>query len=557
MAIAEPAVKSRLPSAPASARASRPRRRGNGWIGIACVAALIGSAAFLARAQWAESANGRLGFEQSFQTHTVARETLRIVVTEDGNVESADNIDLKCRIEGGSTILWIMPEGTQVAKGDKLVELDSFPIQEKLRAQQILFATAQTAFIQAKKDFEIAEISVNEYSEGSYRQELQQAEANIAIARQNLKSAQDMFNHAENIFRRGYIAELQLEANEDAVDRARLELDLTQTIRDVLVKFTRAKRLKELESLRDAAKEKMEAEKAKTELEKFKLDRLKEQLELCVLHAPQYGMVVYANDPGRRFRSESSLIEEGAAVRERQSIIRLPDLASMQVRALVHETKVNRIKPEMRSTIKIRDSVRSGSVVSVAAQPESSGWFNNNVKEYPVVVSLDGDMTELGLKPGMTAEVEILVREVTNCLTIPLLGVVEQGSKYYCYLVDDGAGWKKREVKLGDSSDKYIEITDGLAEGDVVILNPRATIADAQKIIQPEPTDQPPSPSAGDKKINTAAAAEAKEKQLDSEAKTDKKNALGNERKQSRGDKGAGRAANEKKNKPKTTESRS
>jgi hypothetical protein len=63
------------------------------------------------------------------------------------------------------------------------------------------------------------------------------------------------------------------------------------------------------------------------------------------------------------------------------------------------------------------------------------------------------------------------------------LGVLEQGDEFFCYL-SDGATWTKRAVKIGDSSDKYIEIQDGLNEGDQVILNPRATIPDAQRIVE-------------------------------------------------------------------------
>jgi len=37
------------------------------------------------------------------------------------NVESASNVELACRVGGGTTILWILPDGTQVQAGDELV----------------------------------------------------------------------------------------------------------------------------------------------------------------------------------------------------------------------------------------------------------------------------------------------------------------------------------------------------------------------------------------------------------------------------------------------------
>jgi hypothetical protein len=42
---------------------------------------------------------------------------LLVTVTEDGDVESASNVDIRCEVAGGSTILWIIKDGTQVKKG--------------------------------------------------------------------------------------------------------------------------------------------------------------------------------------------------------------------------------------------------------------------------------------------------------------------------------------------------------------------------------------------------------------------------------------------------------
>jgi HlyD family secretion protein len=61
----------------------------------------------------------------SAMTHRVAKGDMVITVTEDGNLESASNIDIKCQVAGGSSILWIVDDGQVVKKGDKLVELDT------------------------------------------------------------------------------------------------------------------------------------------------------------------------------------------------------------------------------------------------------------------------------------------------------------------------------------------------------------------------------------------------------------------------------------------------
>lgn len=412
------------------------------------------------------------------QTYGVKRNPLLVTVTEEGNVESASNVELKCHVEGGSQILYIIPEGTQVAKGTELVRLDSSAIEEQVTQQKIEYEKARSLYIEQEEKYAVASISVTEYVEGTYHQELQTADANIIIAKENLKSAQNILEHSERMFRKGYINQLQLETSRFSVQRSQLDLDSFLTARKVLTEYTKSKRVKELESLRDSALAAMMAQKAATELEQAKLERLSEQLKRCTIVAPQPGMVIYANESGRWGQS-NNVIEEGTNVREYQTIIRLPDLSQMQVKTLVHETKVEMIQPGMRAHVRIRDREMPGTVVSVASQPEPTSFFSAQVKEYATVVRIDGS-GEAGLKPGMTAEVKILIDHIPDAISVPLLGLVEIGGKFYCF-VQTSAGPEKRHVVVGKSNDTTIEIKDGLAVGDRVILNPRSTIAEARE----------------------------------------------------------------------------
>ena len=132
----------------------------------------------------------------------------------------------------------------------------------------------------------------------------------------------------------------------------------------------------------------------------------------CTIIAPAAGMVVYANDNRSRWGSSEPEIYEGAVVRDRQSILRLPDLQNMQVKTTVHESKVDQIRPGMPAQILIQGKPFTGHVVSMANQPESQSFMSANVKEYATIVAIDGSPT--GLRPGMTAEVTILIAEVKN-----------------------------------------------------------------------------------------------------------------------------------------------
>jgi multidrug resistance efflux pump len=401
-------------------------------------------------------------------------------VVEDGNVESAHNLDIKCQVAGGSSILWIVKDGSEVKQGDKLVELDASQLDDQINAQRITYEKARSAMVQAEKDYQVAQISVKEYLEGVYKQELQTADAQITIALENLRSAQNVLQHSQRMFRKGYISTLELEGQQFSVQRAQLELDSARTAKDVLENFTKVKTLEDLQSKVETAKAKMESEKAAFALEESRLKRLEDQRVNCSITAPQDGMVVYANEQssGRFGGQQGPQIEEGATVRERQTLIRLPDLNQMQVKVNVHETKVEQLRPGMRARVRILDRELQGTVTSVANQPEPTSFFSASVKEYGTIVKIDGQPS--GLRPGMTAEVEILVAHLKDVLMLPVAAVVEQRGKFFAW-VKTLEKTERRPLVLGLSNDRFVELRDGIQENEAVILNPRAVVEEARR----------------------------------------------------------------------------
>jgi len=468
-------------------RTCQASRRGVSPVGVlvgVVIAAVVVMGLIFAIGGAGESAGAS---DSNMATHTVKRENLLISVTEDGNLESASNIDVKCEIPGGSTILWIVPDGTQVKEGEKIVELDSATIDEQLEAQKGVYEKALAAKIKSTEDAAAAEIAVREYAEGTYIQELQLAESNITLAMEDLRSAQNVLDHTKRMARKGFTTPLQVEADEFAVKRAELQLGTYQTAKKVLEKFTREKTLRALQATRDAAQAAARSEEATMKLEKAKLDRLESYLEKCVITAPQSGMLVYYKERSR-FGSSSSNIEEGAPVRERQVIAQIPKLTEMQANVPVHESKVEQIKPGMRAHLKVLEKEFQGTVSSIANQPESKSFFQASVKEYPTVVRVDGDAS--GLRPGMTAEVEILIADLRDVLTIPVSAVIPTRGAYHCY-VQTPQGPVKRQLLLGMTNDKLVEVQDGVAEGDEVILNPRNLQQESEAVGGEGSADEP------------------------------------------------------------------
>jgi HlyD family secretion protein len=104
---------------------------------------------------------------------------------------------------------------------------------------------------------------------------------------------------------------------------------------------------------------------------------------------------------------------------------------------------------------------------------QDGGWRGGGAKEFETVLKIDDLPTGIGLKPGFTAEVSIEVNHLPNVLAVPIQAVAEAKGKHYAY-VATGEGAQRREVTVGENNEKYVEVRDGLAEGEAVFIDARA-----------------------------------------------------------------------------------
>ncbi|HEV3343520.1 MAG TPA: hypothetical protein VG125_24320, partial [Pirellulales bacterium] len=296
--------------------ASRNRRR-NGGNWLAWVLSFLGGfgalgIGYLAYTRYALESEDGAG---NVLTTPVKKGDLLITVTEDGNVESAKNIELKCKVPGPITILDIVPDGSLVKKDDILVKLDSYSTDEAITTQNIAVAKAEAAKITSEKTFSAAQIAVEEYKQGTFVQEMQQFEADITVAKQNLSSAENLLYYSKKMHRKGYVTQLDVESKEFAVEQAKLNLAVAERKKDVLEKFTKAKMMEDLTSKRDSAEALMKSDLAAYKKETMTLAKLEQQSKDCVIPAPSDGMAVYANDTGGGFRMQQGpKIDLGASV---------------------------------------------------------------------------------------------------------------------------------------------------------------------------------------------------------------------------------------------------
>ncbi len=411
--------------------------------------------------------------QSSLLTHRVSRGNLVVTVTENGTVESSNNEEIKCMVKGGSTVLWVIETGTIVKPGDELIRLDTSQIEDNILAQEIVYENALANKITAESDVAVAEKSITEYLEGTFIEERSTVEKEIFDAEHALKQAETGYDSSVRLAAKGLIKTLQLEGERFAVESARKALELKKTQLKALEKYKKAKEVQTLQSNLAAAEARLASFDASLRLEQARLEREKQQLENCTIKAEIGGMVIF---PSMADWKSTPDIEEGAVVREQQTLLVIPDVSQMQVKVGIHESKVDRLKVGMPARIELQDVALQGSVHEIAEVTKPAGWWTGNLVKYDTIIKLD---QHKGLKPGMSAIVDVVLSRHEDVLTVPVAAILENESQYYCW-VDDRGSVERRLVQIGDSNDEFTIIKAGLAEGERVVLDPLAFVDEAQ-----------------------------------------------------------------------------
>jgi HlyD family secretion protein len=438
----------------------------------------------------------------------VERGPLTISVLQRGNLAAKDAISVKSELEGQSTVLFLIPEGTFIKPGDLLVELDASELTDKKVAQDISAQNAEATYIKAKAGYDIqesqnksdveaaarklmfAEVDEKKYIEGDYDQLKKAAEEKIKIAEAELARAKNTYDWSKNLAERKFLTKTELDRDE--LDFERAEITLEQAKRGLLLleKFDDPRKRTELRTNREEAERGLEraklqaasrlvdydsalvTSKAKLELEKEKLQKYIDQIGKAKIRAKEAGMVVYTRSEGGRMGGDTPM-QEGATVRERQEILTIPRTNGLIVEASVHESVLKRVtsgKPCKIRVDAIPEKEFDGIVSFVALLPDKNSWWANpNQRLYRTEIQVTNPTSEM--KPGMSCALEILSERIADCLSVPLQAVVLDKGKPSAFVVE-GNGNEQRTVEVGRSNDTKVEILSGLKEGEEVLLAP-------------------------------------------------------------------------------------
>lgn len=327
--------------------------------------------------------------------------------------------------------------------------------------------------------------------DGEAKQTLSNLEADELVAVEEARLAESRLEGQERLFKSEFITQNELELQMVQEQKAKIKVDTTRMETELYIKYTFPKQAellfseyedslmglvrvrKESEAETAEADARLNSSERKFNLQRDEFDNLKDQLEKCVIRAERPGLVVYGSSSGSSpwRRSSEEPIAEGSTVRERQRIITIPDMNHMGVKVNIHESNVKKVSVGQPVTVELDafpGRFLDGEVVKVAVLADSANAFMNpDLKVYPTDIRIEG--THDWLRPGMSAQIEILIKELNDVLYIPIQAVTYEDDHQICYVLENG-NVVKRVITPGSFTEAFIEIKDGLEEGDEVLL---------------------------------------------------------------------------------------
>ena len=355
--------------------------------------------------------------------YIVGRGQLRVTLTEQGTLESSNNTNIKCRVRGASTVNWVIESGTEVEAGDELVRLENKQIEDHLHERRKFAHLSRDSAVGFRADATRAGLAISEYLEGRFRTQLMSLEKDLAIAEESLRTAENMQAHAQMMYKRGYVSEIEVEEKEFAVRQANLSTEIVRTDIKVLKDFTKEEELETLKGNWEAAKAAANGHEEVLKMDEARIALAEKEMERCIIKSPKSGLVIYPK--GEQWKDEPD-IAEGATVHHDQVLLLMPDLTQMQVKVGIHESMVESVQVGMKAIVTVPGQTIEGKVATVASAAQPAGWWTGNVVKYDTIIQLP---SVEGLKPGMTAEVEIMLGQHDNVMLIPVSAVVETAGR--------------------------------------------------------------------------------------------------------------------------------
>lgn len=370
------------------------------------------------------------------EVYTVARGEVRVVVAGSGQLQPWRTLEVRPEVQG--ILLSVVEEGKAVKVGEVLAELDPDPFRrawESARAD-LQRAEASLANARAQGESSLASLQAGvKNAEVAYAN----AQASLETARRNLEATRLLYQAGGTSRQALWDAETAYANAQRALENARASLEAQRE----------ALRLRQAQLQED-----LRAQEAALSQARLALAEAQANLEKTRVRAPFAGVVL------------SVSANPGAQVGPGTPLLTLGNLSAYALVLEVDETEIAKVRVGQRVDVTLEGlpgETFQGRVEAISPQ----GQVVNNIPVFKVTVRLPYDPR---LRPGMSADGEIVVEEARNLLVIPKRAVERvRGRAYVNVLLPDGSTDTVRVV-LGPEDARMVAVLEGLKEGDQVVL---------------------------------------------------------------------------------------
>ncbi len=379
-----------------------------------------------------------------FKTTPVTFGTLQVKITATGIVEPNFEVEVKSKASG-EVLEFPFEEGDSIKQDQLLLRLDKSDEDRNVARAQ---AELDSALAKLKK----AEISLL-LQKSKYKTDLATAESRVEESIANLKETKDKLKRQRDLFEEKIVAQESLDiaetsykVNQESLIQARALLRVSKdSVHDITVKEN-------------------EIELAQADVTKAEItfDEAKERLSETEIYAPISGTLI------EKLVEQGQIISSGISnVSGGTPLSKVADLSRLFIIADVDETDIGVVRvghPVAITTDAFALKSFKGRVTRIAPK----GVVENSITIFKVKIEILGKGRKI-LKPMMSANVDIISRELKDTLYLPREAVKEKDGKSYAAILVAGLP-KEVTVETGILNPIHIEIKKGLSKNQEVLV---------------------------------------------------------------------------------------
>jgi len=439
-------------------------------------------------------------------TATARQSSFNVSVLATGDLFALEQVEVRNELGQDAKILELIAEGALVKAGDTVATLSTEELDKQIKEEASLLETAKADLVAAEGNLEIqlseneaalrkaqvthelAVLDLRKWSEGEVPSRRQKLAVQMDEATTELSRTTEKLRLAKGLKEKGFISSDDLQAAELAARKADGQLRTAELDSTMFEQFEQPKELRTKQNaLADAEGEldrTAKKNRGQQQLKHAELANKKRQLELrleqskrlaethakATLKSPVAGLVIYTSTINRWITDDNLPWRVGKTIHPGQPLIALPEISSLVAKVSVAEALSGRIRAGQAAVVKVDargGKTLTGKVRDTGLMAEQQ--WGESTRSLTIRIDLGPEAATLALRPSMRVETEIIIERAENVLAIPVTAVFAEGALRFAY-VFNGSKLSRTPVKLGRKSDRLVEVTAGIKDGQTVLI---------------------------------------------------------------------------------------